>query len=166
MTRERKTASYEDIGAEFDELFDDVGKLTKLEAQSLDGVLRPNGVRTVLDCACGTGMQAIGLAQLGYSVSASDISKAMVSEVRHKAVYQGVEIETKQADFTNMSSWKGRNFDAVINCGHSILYVDELDEVVQALQSMQSVTKEAGLVVVSVHNYLKLKQEGRDFEYR
>lgn len=162
----RSGASYEDIGIKFNDLFDDVDRLTQLEAQSLDSVLKPRGVQTVLDCACGTGIQAIGLAQLGYRVAASDISRTMVEALKRRAISKGVSIEAKQADFTDLSVWRGKVFDAVINCGHSILYVDTLDEVTQTLKSMQSVAKSGGVLVVGVHNYQKLMREGKYFEYR
>jgi len=80
------------MGSRFDELFDNVDRLTRLEALSLDGILRPNSVKTILDCACGTGIQAIGLAQKGYKVSASDISRKMVRILKRKATNKGLKI--------------------------------------------------------------------------
>jgi 2-polyprenyl-3-methyl-5-hydroxy-6-metoxy-1,4-benzoquinol methylase len=41
---------------------------------------------TVLDCACGIGLLAIGLAEAGHDVCLTDISPAMVARTRAMAV--------------------------------------------------------------------------------
>jgi len=76
---QRPSASFGDIASDFDALFDDVGYLSELEADALEPLLRSAGARTVLDCACGTGIQAIPLAQRGFAVSASDISPRILA---------------------------------------------------------------------------------------
>ncbi len=43
----------------------------------------PSGAR-VLDCACGTGYDALALVQHGFTVTASDVSEAMLLEARRK----------------------------------------------------------------------------------
>jgi len=39
----------------------------------------------ILDCACGIGTQAIGLAALGYCVTASDLSEGALAEAKKRA---------------------------------------------------------------------------------
>jgi 2-polyprenyl-3-methyl-5-hydroxy-6-metoxy-1,4-benzoquinol methylase len=78
-------ASFGDLAGDFDNLFSDVDRLSELEASSLDAIFRKIGVTRVLDCACGTGIQALGLARLGYVVAASDISSRMLDVLRAKA---------------------------------------------------------------------------------
>lgn len=158
--------SYGDLGADFDRLFPDVDLLTKLEAKTLDEIFKPHGIKTVLDCAVGTGIQAIGLAQLGYIVSASDISRNMVQALHKKAQEKDLSIETRQSDFRNLRSWQGLQFDAVINCGHSLPFVADIGEVEDSLRSMASLTRNGGLVVVSVHNYKQLKERDEMFELK
>ncbi len=49
----------------------------------LDKIFNENGFDRgahILDCACGIGTQAIGLASMGYQVTASDISDGELSE--------------------------------------------------------------------------------------
>jgi SAM-dependent methyltransferase len=45
----------------------------------------------VLDCACGTGTLAVGLAPAGFVVAASDASPAMVERTRALAAERGVD---------------------------------------------------------------------------
>ena len=53
---------------------------------------------TVLDVACGIGTQALGLAALGYRVTASDLSAGAVARLRDEAARRGVKIDAKVAD--------------------------------------------------------------------
>ena len=68
---------YDELAPQYDKLFLDWQVTTREQATILDNIFRRNGFdRTakILDCACGIGTQAVGLADLGYSVTASDIS--------------------------------------------------------------------------------------------
>jgi ubiquinone/menaquinone biosynthesis C-methylase UbiE len=155
-------ASFEDIARDFDHLFENVDELTRLEALSLDHILKQYGVHSVLDCACGTGIQSIGLAQKGYQVFASDISPKMLEQLQEKARAKQLTIETKRADFRTLKPWQGRKFDAVISCGNSITLVPHLKDIQRALWSMIQLTKTPGGVgIIGIHNYPKLKREGQ-----
>lgn len=50
----------------------------------------------ILDCACGIGTQAIGLAALGYHMTASDISEGELAEARERAAKDHVQIQFEQ----------------------------------------------------------------------
>ena len=50
------------------------------------------GSKTILDVSCGIGTQAIGLAQRGFSVTASDLSGGAISRAKAEAQRRGVEI--------------------------------------------------------------------------
>jgi len=159
-------ASFEDICEDFDKLFDDIDKLYDLEAQSLNAILEKRKIKTILDCACGTGIQTIGLARLGYKLFASDISPKMVLSTRKKALKENLDVRTKVSDFTNLKEWKDIKFDAVINCGNSIPLLPDIENVVRSLKSMISLLKKNGMIMISIHNYLKLKERGKIFLLR
>lgn len=153
--------SFEDMAIEFDRLFVDVDRLTTLEAQSLDTLFKPARVRTVLDCACGTGIQSLGLAQLGYAVCASDISPRMVQILREKAALRGLSVPAQRADFRNLRPWRGQIFDAVVCTGNSITLLKDHAEMARAVQAMvQRARPAGGLVVLGVHNYFRPQSLG------
>ena len=162
----RCRASYGDLAAEFDFLFPDPDELARLEASSLHAIFSRYGVRSVLDCACGTGIQTLGLALLGYNVAASDISRRMLQVLDRKAKDKGLAIPSHQADFRRLGKWPGRTFDAVICGGGSLTLVPKREEVARALASMASVVKPGGLVVVGLHNYMLLREQGEEFVLR
>ncbi len=79
---------YDNMASAYDKLFLDWTAATKEQAAFLDGIFRDNGFdrsARILDCACGIGTQAIGLAELGYDVTASDISEGEIAEGKKRA---------------------------------------------------------------------------------
>lgn len=84
---------YNNMATQYDKLFLDWEAATKQQAIILDRIFSESGFnRTarILDCACGIGTQAIGLAALGYPVTASDISDGELAEASARAVKNGV----------------------------------------------------------------------------
>lgn len=65
----------------------------------LDELLSINNVRTVVDLACGTGAQSIGLARKGYQVTAADLSPEMLAIAAQKA--EKHKIRFVQGDMRN-----------------------------------------------------------------
>ncbi len=91
---------YDDMASQYDKLFIDWKKTTEEQAVFLDGIFREKGfdkTASLLDCACGTGTQAIGLACMGYIVTASDISESELSEARERANKSKVNIRFEKS---------------------------------------------------------------------
>ena len=66
---------YDEMASSYDKLFLDWQAATREQAVILDRIFRQQGfdhTARILDCACGIGTQAIGIAALGYSVTASE----------------------------------------------------------------------------------------------
>jgi SAM-dependent methyltransferase len=81
-----------------------------------------DSVRTVLDFACGTGAQAIPLAQQKYEVTACDLSAEMLQIAQHNAA--DLPIHFVQGDMR--SSLLG-TFDAVITMFNTVGYLSRRD---------------------------------------
>jgi SAM-dependent methyltransferase len=60
------------------------------------------GATQVLDCACGIGTQAIGLARAGYELTATDLSAGAVQRAREEAQHFGVRMRFATADFRRL----------------------------------------------------------------
>ena len=72
---------YDSLASQYDKLFLDWQTTTQEQAVILDRLFAHNGFDKsahILDCACGIGTQAIGLAAIGYNVTGSDISDLSV----------------------------------------------------------------------------------------
>ena len=73
---------YDGMASQYDKLFLDWQATTHEQAVILNRIFNDSGFdisARILDCACGIGTQTIGLALLGYSVTASDISDGWAS---------------------------------------------------------------------------------------
>ena len=166
MTGQWDDPSYGTMADDFDLLFDDAEEISRLDAEALDRIFSGTAVRTVLDCACGTGIQALGLASLGYDVEASDISTAMVDVVRRKAAERGFSITARQQDFRYLAQQRSRTYDAVICYGGSITLLPVRADIDVALASMIASVSPGGLLVVGLHDYGFLRDMGQTFVLR
>jgi len=53
-------------------------------------LLEKHNARSVLDCACGTGLQVIGLKKTGFVVTGSDLSGEMLAVARSNLEREGI----------------------------------------------------------------------------
>lgn len=154
VTRKRLAPSFEDLANWFDLLFTDARELGDLEAESIDNILHGDRDKRILDCACGTGIPSIGLARLGYHLSASDVSPAMLRRLRAKARRTGLAIRTAVADFRELTPWEGQLFDAVICTGNSLPLLVTRREMRKAVRAMHRVLIPGrGRVIIGVRDY-------------
>jgi len=121
------------------------------------GELAP-GAR-VLDCACGTGTLAVGLAQLGFEVSASDASPAMVERTRALAAEHGVRIEAAVRTWEELA---GGPYDAVLCVGNSLTHARGGAGRRAALAGMRRVLRDAGLLAITSRNWERPQEAGEE----
>jgi SAM-dependent methyltransferase len=126
------------------------------QALELDAVIRElwgPRVATVLDAACGIGTQAIGLAELGYTVTASDLSAGAVARAQEEAARRSLAIEFGTADLRTLSSSQSKRFDVVIACDNSIPHLLSDGEIRLAFVEMHRCTAPGGGALISVRDY-------------
>ena len=78
-------AFYDRLAPQYDRFYQDWDETVRSEARFLQGIFAEFGFDAsarILDCACGVGTQAMGLAALGYPVTGSDISAGELAEAR------------------------------------------------------------------------------------
>jgi 2-polyprenyl-3-methyl-5-hydroxy-6-metoxy-1,4-benzoquinol methylase len=75
------------------------------EQVRLEAVLGPSRQRRVLDCSCGAGTQAIPLAELGWQVTATDVTQASLDAARAMAVRRNVAVDWRHARSTEAGRW-------------------------------------------------------------
>ena len=100
------------------------------QGEVLDTLIRGelgDAPQRVLDCSCGIGTQAIGLALRGHDVLATDLSPASVERARHEAASMGAALAFGVADFTRLAEQVEGTFACVLSCDNSVahLHTDE-----------------------------------------
>jgi glycine/sarcosine N-methyltransferase len=125
------------------------------QGEALDRLIQTSlgpGAKDVLDCSCGIGTQALGLAMRGHRVQGTDISERSIERARREASRLDVDAKFAVADFRDLGP-VGDTFDVVISCDNAIPHLLTDSEILQALASMHTKLRHGGLLVVSVRDY-------------
>ena len=147
---------YDSMAAQYDKLFQDWQAATREQAAILDRIFAAHGfdrMARILDCACGIGTQAVGLAALGYPVTASDISDAELAEAKARAEKNGVDIRFAHADFCALAQTFTEKFDIVINMDNALPHMLTAQALETAVGSIVGQMKDGGLFVASIRDY-------------
>ena len=147
---------YDNLASQYDKLFLDWQGATREQAVILDKLFQNHGFERsarVLDCACGIGTQAIGLAALGYQVTASDISEGELAEAKARASKNDVKIRFERADFCALSEVFSQRFDIVIAMDNALPHMRSKSELEAAVQSITNQIAEGGMFVASIRDY-------------
>jgi SAM-dependent methyltransferase len=129
------------------------------QAIALESILRSRGAwpgSSVLDAACGVGTQSLGLAELGYEVSGSDISSGAIDRARSEAAERGLNIDFSVADMRSLTDHFGSTFQAVIACDNSIPHLLSDEGILTAFRQMLRCTAPGGVCLISVRDYAAL----------
>ena len=106
-------------------------------------------VKSVLDCACGTGRDLHLLRSLGCEVFGSDRSVAMLAQAERNLATHRANVPLDLVDYRELHLHYARDFDAVVCLSSSICEMPEQSDVVQAFASMRNVLRDGGILVVS-----------------
>jgi glycine/sarcosine N-methyltransferase len=108
---------------------------------------------SILDCACGIGTQALGLAQRGHRVAGSDLSRAAIERARSEAQLRQLSIEFHVADMTNLSSIRQTGFDAVIAADNALPHLLSNDQLQGALSEIAAKLTDHGVLLATIRDY-------------
>src|SRR5262244_1193393 len=76
------------------------------QAAALDSIMQEfwgAETSTILDVACGIGTPTLGLAQLGYQMTAADLGRAAVTRARREATTRHLDLHCFVADMRHMA---------------------------------------------------------------
>ena len=147
---------YNNLAPQYDKLFRDWQAATSEQAVILNGIFADNGfdkTARVLDWACGIGTQAIGLAAIGYDVTASDISDRELAEAAGRAEANGVKIRFEHADFRALSDVFSEQFDIVIAMDNALPHMLTGKSLEAAIGSITGRIRPGGIFVASIRDY-------------
>lgn len=113
------------------------------------------GAKRILDVSCGIGTQSIGLAALGFDVTASDVSSAAVARAKKEAQARHLSVRFSVCDMRAVHMHHGGNFDAVISVDNSIPHLLGDEDILAALGSMHACLRDGGGCVITTRPYDK-----------
>ena len=147
---------YDNLASQYDKLFFDWQATTGEQAIILNKLFQNEGfdcTSHILDCACGIGTQAIGLAALGYRVTASDFSNGALAEAKERAKKNQVNIRFEHADFCALSDTFSEQFDIVIAMDNALPHMLTNTDLEVAIRSITNQIADGGLFVASIRDY-------------
>ena len=147
---------YDNLATQYDKLFLNWQATVKEQAIILDSLFKDNGYTVeaeVLDCACGIGTQAIGLAGLGYTVTASDISEGELCEAKQRAANNSVKISFEHADFRALAKTFSKQFDIIIAMDNALPHMLSKSDLETAIKSIMAQLAPGGMFIASIRDY-------------
>lgn len=137
-------------------------------AAAFDDVIRllPSNAR-VLDCSCGTGQLAVGLAGLGMRVVATDASAAMVRRTGELAEELGASLRTVRAAWHQLTDhFDDASFDMVFCVGNSLHHAEGAEGRMAALGSMSRLLRPGGRLVLTSRTWELVRAGGSRLDVR
>ncbi|MCL1929065.1 MAG: class I SAM-dependent methyltransferase [Treponema sp.] len=102
-------------------------------------------VKSILDCACGTGKDLVFFNSLKYDITGSDISDSMLSMAQKRIEENGLNIPLFKADYQFLENTFTAKFDAIVCLSNAIN--DTETDVEKALNSMKNVLNNQGIII-------------------
>ena len=125
-------------------------------------ILSGRGIETMLDVSIGSGSATLQLAELGVSLSGSDLSGEMLASCRKKAEARQLKVELQQCDFRTVAEHFSGPFDCVASTGNSLPYVTN-GEALDVLGQMDRLVKPGGYLYVDIRNWDKILETKQRF---
>jgi SAM-dependent methyltransferase len=146
---------YDELAGEYHLIFADWDAAIGWEADIVTGLLRGLGLTSgaVLDASCGIGTQALGLARAGFSVTATDISRASVERCAQEAAARGVAVTTGVADLRELDVAGAGEFDAAVSFDNALAHLLDDADLAAACAALRAALRPGGVVLVSIRDY-------------
>ena len=160
---------YNDFADYYHLLYADWEASVRRQAEDLDSVIKEhfgNRVTSVHDAACGIGTQAIGLASIGYRVSASDIATAELAKARANAADKGLVVDILESDMRRLDESLEAPVDIVIACDNSVPHLLNDEEILSAFKAFFRATVDHGGAIISVRDYAEMQLGGTQLHPR
>ena len=154
---------YDQLAGNYHLIFEDWEASIRRQGAVLGAILErecgPRESVKVLDCACGVGTQALGLAKLGFQMTACDLSPFAVERTRMEAEKRGLSVRTFVADMLDLTVLPDGEFDAVICMDNALPHLESEEELLRAAAQMRQKLRSGALFMASIRDYDSLARE-------
>jgi len=153
---------YDELAEDYDALHADWPSSVRSQGETLDRLIRGelgDAPQRVLDCACGIGTQAIGLALRGHDVLATDLSPGAVERAAREAAAMAAALRTGVADFTRLAEQVAGTFSCVLACDNSVAHLHADSDLAGFAAGVRAKLEPGGLALVSLRDYAPLVAE-------
>jgi 2-polyprenyl-3-methyl-5-hydroxy-6-metoxy-1,4-benzoquinol methylase len=154
---------YDRLAHNYHLIFEDWDASIERQAVTLGAILeRECGARSgarILDCACGIGTQTLGLASLGFKLTACDLSPSAVERTRVEAKKRRLNVELFVADMRDLTVIPDDDFDLVVCMDNALPHLESDEQLLQASTQIRKKLRAGATFVGSIRDYDSLVQE-------
>lgn len=116
--------------------------------------LTPRQSGQVADLGCGSGVQSIALAQLGYEVLGVDLSATLLKELKKRA--QGLNIKTVCSNVLELGHWIHPSSLELVTClGDTLTHLNTPDQVKRLIRGVFEALEPGGKSIWTYRDYSK-----------
>ncbi|MFI5642080.1 class I SAM-dependent methyltransferase [Streptomyces goshikiensis] len=142
---------YDELADDYHLIYSDWDASIRRQGHALDALIGQERA-AVLDCSCGIGTQAIGLALHGHQVTGTDISPRAAARAGGEAARRSLSLRTAAADMRRLP-FTDAQFDAVVCADNSLPHLLTEQDVHAALTEMRRVLRPGGQLLISTRPY-------------
>lgn len=146
---------YDALAEQYDEMTRFTERIAS-ERKTLQKWIDRYGFRSALDVACGTGLHAIILTQLGVATIGVDRSAAMLDQARRQAEDLGVIIPWIHAPMQALASQITTPSQALFCLGNSLPHILAPTELDVTIPNFYDCLTEGGVLVIQLLNYARV----------
>jgi ubiquinone/menaquinone biosynthesis C-methylase UbiE len=153
----KNEAFYDDVSSFYDEMthFDDA---LKKRIEIFNSIFNRCELKTIADIGCGSGLDSIALASLGYEATGFDPSAKMLNKARVNANKKGVKAKYKKYSIQNIPKLYNKKFDMAIAFGNVFSNIPQ-DEIQNSLIRIYDMLKDGGVLFLQILNNDKILKE-------
>ena len=157
---------YDRLARDYHLIYADWNAAIESQARAIDRIVRREvgaPPLALLDCTCGIGTQAIGLALRGYRLHATDLSGPALQRARREARSRGARLTFAPADLRDLGRGVANTFDVVICCDNSLAHMMTARDLARAARSIRARLKPGALFLASIRDYDRILREHPTF---
>jgi SAM-dependent methyltransferase len=110
-------------------------------------MLTPCHSKIAIDLGAGSGFQSIPLAEMGFSVTAVDLSEKLLKELRSNS--QGLEIKTIKDDFTRLTASLPPNAELCVCMGDTLTHQKSKEDIIKLFHDVHNLLEHRGKFVLT-----------------
>ncbi|MCI2420238.1 methyltransferase domain-containing protein [Saccharopolyspora sp. K220] len=151
---------YDELAEDYHRIYPDWETSSARQAHALDGLIRREhgpGPQSILDCACGIGTQALGLAALGHRVIGTDISPVAITRAAREARARQLLLPAAAADMRALP-FRSASFDVIVCADNALPHLLTPDDLQSALTGMRRLLRPGGLLLITTRLYDSIRK--------
>lgn len=123
--------------------------------------ISPRGCGNAADLGCGPGFQCIPLAEIGFAVTAIDLSETLLAELEARRA--GLNITTVRGDLLDFAGYVPERLELAVCMGDTLTHLPGFGEVERLLHDIHGRLEEGGKLALTFRNLTQEVPRGDRF---